>query len=139
VSGNGKNLKIGTGCAVGRVTLQLHARIDIGNYVVINDGAQLLTGSHNVHSADWQIVTAPIRVEEYAWIATGAMILPGVEIGRGAIVAAGAVVTRPVAPLQIVGGNPAVEIGMRRVADFNYMPTLGMALFEAWLGRESQQ
>jgi maltose O-acetyltransferase len=137
LGGKYRNLKVGQGCSVGRVMIQLHDRVEIGDHVVINDGARLLTGSHNVHSQNWELVTAPIRIGDYAWIATGAIVLPGVEIGRGAIVAAGAVVTRPVAPLEIVGGNPAVTIGNRKTSDFNYMPTRDMAVFEAWLGRKS--
>ncbi|MCB1356319.1 MAG: hypothetical protein KDK53_07450 [Maritimibacter sp.] len=49
----------------------------------------------------------PITVEDYAWIGAGAIVLPGVTIGTGAVVAAGAVVTRDVAPRSIVAGNPA--------------------------------
>ncbi|MFN2628822.1 MAG: hypothetical protein ABR569_09335 [Gaiellaceae bacterium] len=56
-------------------------------------------------------------IEDGAWIGHGAIILPGRKIGRGAIVGAGSVVTRDVAPLEIVGGNPARVIGSRRRGD----------------------
>ena len=135
IAGKVDNLKIGSGCAIGRVTIQLHDRVEIGNNVVINDGAKLLTGSHNVHSATWELVTHPIRINDYAWVATGTMILPGVEIGRGAVVAAGAVVSRTVAPLEIVAGNPAVPIGMRSNSELSYEPSRHVAVFEAWLGK----
>jgi acetyltransferase-like isoleucine patch superfamily enzyme len=52
-------------------------------------------------------------IEDGAWIGQRAIILPGRRIGRGAVVAAGAVVTRDVAPLEIVAGNPARVIGSR--------------------------
>lgn len=57
---------------------------------------------------DWaNVVSAPVRIEDGAWIGFGAAILKGVTIGRGAIVGAHSVVTRDVAPFTIVGGNPA--------------------------------
>lgn len=60
--------------------------------------------------------TAPVSVEEGAWIGAGAVILPGVTIGRGAIIGANAVVTRSVGPLEVWGGSPARFI--KRVEDY---------------------
>lgn len=60
------------------------------------------------------ITTAPIRIGDDVWIGHGAAILKGVTIGQGAIVAAGAVVNRDVAPYDIVGGVPARVIGNRK-------------------------
>ncbi len=60
-----------------------------------------------------------MTVDDRAWIAFGAIILPGVTIGEGAVVAAGAVVTRDVAPFTIVAGAPAKEVGTRN-RDLNY-------------------
>nr|WP_325058528.1 DapH/DapD/GlmU-related protein [Sphingomonas sp. EC-HK361] len=60
---------------------------------------------------DWSAVKiAPVRIDDKAWIGFNAIILKGVTIGEGAIVAAGAVVTKDVAPYTIVGGNPAVVL-----------------------------
>lgn len=137
IAGRHANLSVGSECAIGRVMIQLHDHVEIGNNVVINDGVRILTGSHNPHSAEWELVSRSIHIEDYAWIATGALVLPGVDIGRGAVVAAGAVVTRSVPPRQIVGGNPAVQIGTRAATDFCYKPSQGVAVFEAWLGRAS--
>lgn len=65
----------------------------------------------NGHPTDkTSIQTAPIIIEDHAWINFNAIILKGVTIGRGAIVAAGAVVTKDVAPFTVVGGNPAKVI-----------------------------
>ena len=55
----------------------------------------------------------PIVIEDYVWIATGAMILPGVTVGEGAVVAAGSVVTKDVPPWTVVAGNPAREVKKR--------------------------
>ena len=55
-------------------------------------------------------------IEDYVWVATRATVLPGVTIGEGAVVAAGAVVTKDVEPYTIVGGVPARSIGVRNRA-----------------------
>ena len=55
----------------------------------------------------------PVVIEDYVWVSTRAMILPNVTVGRGAVIAAGAVVTRDVQAYTIVGGVPAKQIGVR--------------------------
>jgi acetyltransferase-like isoleucine patch superfamily enzyme len=127
-------LSIGNDCAIGRVVIQLEDRVVIGNCVVISDGCRFLTGTHDIHSPRWEAVSKPIVVNDYAWIATGATILPGVTIGRGAVVGAGAVVFRSIEPLAVVMGNPARQIAWRRIDDFSYRPSESSALIEAWLG-----
>lgn len=125
---------IGSFCALGRVRFQLHEKVTIGDCVVINDGCQLITGSHDVHDSNWPLVAKPIIIEDYAWIATGAVILPGVTVGRGAVVGAFAVVSKSVPENGIVVGNPARVVSRRKAASFNYRPSHSYALFEAWLG-----
>ena len=115
--------------------MQTHERIEIGNCVVINDGVRLITGSHDIHSPTYDHVFSPIIIEDHAWIATDAMILKGVRIGRGAVVAAAAVVTRDVRPFTVVGGNPAREIGTRRIESFDYIPSSWFGPVMAWVGR----
>jgi maltose O-acetyltransferase len=134
IDGDLGRLAIGDDSAIGRVEIQLHAPVTIGNCVVINDGCRLLTGTHNVNSPYWELVAEPIVVGDYAWLAMGAIILPGVTIGRGAVVGAGAVVAKAVEPLAIVAGNPARKVGERQVTQFFYRPSASFALFEAWLG-----
>ena len=72
-------------------------------------------------------------IEDYAWIGTGAMILPGVCIGRGAVFGAGAVVSKSVAPGAIVVGNPAKPISKSRCEIFDYNPCEFLAANRAWL------
>ena len=134
ISGPLGRMSIGSDCAIGRTDIQLHASITIGNCVVINDGCQLLTGTHDVHSPSWDLIARPIVIEDYAWIATGAIILPGVTIGRAAVVGAGAVVAKSVSPGSIVAGNPACAVGRRASTCWEYRPSAFSALFEAWLG-----
>ena len=95
------------------VWLYAMAPIEIGNDVCISESVTILTGTHDVTSVNFDLVTKPIKICDKVWIATGAMILPGVTIGEGAVVAAGAVVTKDVEPWTVVGGNPAKFIKKR--------------------------
>ncbi|MGM1048295.1 MAG: CatB-related O-acetyltransferase [Bacillota bacterium] len=101
-------------------------KLIIGNYVCIASGVIILMGGNHNHHPEWitvypfveQIETsyAPkgdTVIESDAWIGMNAMIMPGVTIGEGAIVAAGSVVTKDVPPYTIVGGNPAQQIKKR--------------------------
>jgi acetyltransferase-like isoleucine patch superfamily enzyme/O-antigen/teichoic acid export membrane protein len=134
---NGKleNLIIGSECYIGnKVHLALHAKIILGNNVVINDGCTLLTGSHDVNCPNWKQLISPIIIEDYAWIATNSIILPGVTIGKGAVVGAGSVVTKSIPAYQIFAGNPAKFIKDRELKQFSHVPVRRLAPFEAWLG-----
>ncbi|MEX0323075.1 MAG: acyltransferase [Puniceicoccaceae bacterium] len=124
-------LQIGHRSFVGKANLHLHNRITIGNNVVINDSVTLFTASHEVNSTNFNTVTNPIIIDDFTWIATGAMILPGVTVGRGAVVGAGAVVSRSIAPYQVVAGNPAKVIS-KRSNDLNYNPVEFLAPYKAW-------
>ncbi|MBE2286293.1 MAG: acyltransferase [Prosthecobacter sp.] len=135
VQGNAANLFIGDCCCLGVTRMQTHAPVRIGDCVVINDGVKIITGSHDIHSPTYDHVFAPVVVEDHAWIATDALILKGVTIGRGAVVAAGAVVVKNVRPFAVVGGNPAKEIGTRDIERFDYIPSSWFAPVMAWIGR----
>lgn len=132
-NGNKKNLQIGASSFLGRIELALHDKIVIGQNVCINDGVILLTASHDVRDPEWKHKKAPINIEDFAWIATNAIILPGITIGRGAVVGAGAVVTKNVNPGEIVGGNPAEVISSNRTKEFNYNPCEFLAANQAWI------
>jgi len=134
VNGPVRNLTIGKYSFIGRVTLHLHDTIAIGNHVIINDGATLFTASHDVFDPSFSLVKRPIVIKDYAWIATGAMVLPGVTIGSGAVVGAGAVVTHDVPDLQIAVGNPARVLPGSRSGHFDYRPACLVAAFQAWVG-----
>jgi acetyltransferase-like isoleucine patch superfamily enzyme len=95
-------------------SLDARGTLTIGNNVNISPEVMILTAYHNPDDDNFTGIHKPIVIEDYAWIATRAMILPGVTIGRGAIVAAGSVVTKDVPPQTIVGGNPARRIRERK-------------------------
>lgn len=85
----------------------------IGNNVSISPGVWLLTDGHDLRDPLFPEVLAPIEIGDYAWLGSRALVLPGVSIGQGAVVAAGAVVTKDVAPYCVVAGVPARLTGTR--------------------------
>lgn len=137
LQGNGALLAIGHGSFVGRVDIQLLAEVRIGDNVVVNDGVRLLTGSHNIESPLFAATTGRIEIGSSAWICTGATVLPGVNIGQAAVVAAGAVVTRDVPPQAVVAGNPAKIVKMREIKRITCPPNMLRACYEAWIGNVS--
>ena len=109
-------LKIGAhswiGCSVNLYSVD---DIFIGSHAVVSEGAFICTASHDISSASFELKTAPVRICDRAWVCALAIVLPGVTVGEGAVVAAGAVVAKNVPPWTVVGGNPAHEIGRREV------------------------
>ena len=130
-----REFTVGEESFVGRVEIAAHAAVTIGIKVCINDGVHLLTASHDLADPAWRSKALPITIKDYAWVATNAIILPGVTVGTGAVVGAGAVLSRDVPDFAIAAGNPAQILNKRRVETLNYSPTRNLALFEAWMGR----
>jgi acetyltransferase-like isoleucine patch superfamily enzyme len=133
IRGRKNKLSVGQSSFIGRVQISLYDEVKIGNCVCINDGVEILTGSHDVTDPEWKHVAGKIIIDDYAWIGTGAMILPGVEIGRGAVIGARSVVTKSVPPGVIVAGNPAQPTSRGRANEFNYNPCEFLAANRAWL------
>lgn len=133
INGKKENLSIGDFSTLGRVEIALHDKVTIGKYVCINDGVVILSASHDVLDSLWRHKRAPIFIDDYAWVATNAIILPGVRIGKGAVVGAGAVVSKNVNDYSIVIGNPAKEIEKKRIEVLNYNPCEFLATNNAWL------
>lgn len=134
IGGRLGNLSIGDETSLGRCEIALHDCVSIGRRVVINDGAVLLTASHSLTDPQWGHKKAPIFIGDYAWIATNAVLLPGVTVGRGAVVGAGAVVRGDVPDYAVVAGNPATPLSRQRTAELSYCPVILNAPFEAWIG-----
>lgn len=111
---------------IGKSHIVCHSNINIGDDVIISWGVTIV--DHNSHSIqfserskdilDWaegnknwdNVRVAKVIIEDKVWIGFNAIILKGVTIGEGAVIAAGAVVTKDVLPYTIVGGNPACLI-----------------------------
>lgn len=120
--GSPNELEVGDGSFIGRASLYCTGGVTIGKNVNVSDGAVIITAKHDVNSPAFEALYEPITVCDWAWIATNAIVLAGVTIGEGAVVAAGAVVTRDIAPYSVVGGNPAKVIGERKKQAFTYVP-----------------
>ena len=93
-------------------------QITIGDNVFFGTGVKILTGSHDYtkkgEEREASIITAPVTIKDGVWIATGAIICPGVTIGENSIIAAGSIVNKDVPPFSIVGGIPAKVIKYRK-------------------------
>lgn len=110
----GEYSHINRGCLI-----DARGKITIGNNVSISHNVSVVTGSHDAQSSNFIGIFKPIEIKDYAWLGVGCTVLQGVTIGRGAIVAAGAVVTKDVGDYEIVGGIPAKHIGIRN-RNLNY-------------------
>ena len=88
--------------------------------MIIGQDVQIITTSHYIDSPEWEHKYYGIEIDDYVWIATGALILPSCrKIGYGAVVAAGAVVVKDVPPMAVMSGNPAVKIKERKCVHSN--------------------
>ena len=116
----GKNIHLGNHVIINmNCTFVDNNRIDIGNRVLIASDVKMYTATHSTQPsvrnysghpdpAFWcQTYSRPITIEDEVWIGGGAILLPGVTIGRGSVIGAGAVVTRDVPPYSVAVGNPA--------------------------------
>ncbi|WP_202397108.1 glycosyltransferase [Teichococcus coralli] len=110
----GSNTVINRFCYLdGRVPLKIGNNVNVSHYTLI----QTLT--HDPQNPDFVCLEGPVEIGDHAWIGARALICPGVKIGEGAVVGAGAVVTRDVPPYVIVAGNPARPI-KERTRDLRY-------------------
>ena len=115
-----EGLSVGDHCTLGNDGFyDGRAGITIGSCVNIAAEVRIYTREHDIDSPDFAECGGPVVIEDYVYIGTRVTILPGVKIGRGAVVASGAVVTRDVPPFMLVGGVPA-KIIRERSHDLRY-------------------
>jgi acetyltransferase-like isoleucine patch superfamily enzyme len=122
---NPSNIQIGKDTIIGEgAVLDGRGKLVIGDHVATASEVMIYNSEHDIHSEDFSrpksVITEEVIIEDYVFIGPRAIILPGVKIGKGSVIAAGAVVTKDVGPKQIVGGVPAKPIGERRVSNFIY-------------------
>lgn len=91
--------------------------ITIGEDTCIGQDVYLLTGSHDISSPNFTLVTKPIVIGDGVWVATGSTVLPGITLGDMSVVAAGSVVVKSAEKNDVVGGNPAKFIKKREIKD----------------------
>jgi maltose O-acetyltransferase len=106
-----RNLSIGEHCIFNYgCKLELGEKLTVGNFVSFGHEVMILTSTHEIGEQDHRlgpVVTRPVTIEDGSWLGSRSLILPGVTIGAGAIVAAGAVVTKDVPSNTVVAGIPA--------------------------------
>ena len=104
----GEYSHINRGCLI-----DARGSITIGSNVSISHNVSIISGSHDYNSKNFRGRFLPITIEDYVWIGNNATILQNVTIGKGAVVCAGAVVTKDVEPYSVVAGIPAEKIRER--------------------------
>ena len=109
----GSNVSINRGCSFYPGYKIKEAKIIIKDNIAIGPEVSFFAAGHDSSDINLKDTGAPIIVENFAWIGGRSTILQGVTIGEGAIIAAGSVVTKDVAPYTIVGGTPAKFIKKR--------------------------
>ncbi len=116
--GSGKGISIGEYSGIG-LNARVQGPLIIGNYVMMGPEVMIYTKNHKIDNLAIPMVkqgiTKPqcVTIEDDVWIGARAIILPGVTIGKGSVIAAGAVVTKDVEPYSVMGGIPAKRIKSR--------------------------
>ncbi len=114
---SGKDIEIGDNSGIG-LNCRIAGPLSIGNDVMMAPGVTIVTQNHEISDTTipMRLQTADkkkVTISDDVWIGANAIILPGVTLGKGSVVAGGAVVTKDVEPYMIVGGNPAKVIRSR--------------------------
>ncbi len=110
-----RNVHLGADTIIStNVTINSDAEVSIGDNVTIGPYVKLYTSSHDLgpgsRRCNVPVVARPIVIEKGCWLAVGVTVLPGVTIGHGSVVSAGAVVEKDVPPDSLVQGVPAVVV-----------------------------
>ncbi|MCB9772162.1 MAG: CatB-related O-acetyltransferase [Candidatus Omnitrophica bacterium] len=116
---SGRNISIGDDSSIGERS-RILGKVTIGKDVMMGEEVIIMTQNHNFERLDVAMCQQgfqkeePVTIADDVWIGARVMILPGVNVGKGAVLAAGAIVTKDVPEYAIVGGNPAKLIKMRK-------------------------
>jgi maltose O-acetyltransferase len=110
--------------------LDVRGSLQIADNVSVSPEVMILTAYHRADTKEFPVETRPVVIEDHVWIGARATIMPGVTLGRGCVVAAGAVVTRDVPALAVVAGVPARNVGVRPAAGAEYTLSAAFPLFE---------
>lgn len=104
-------------CLAPYVDCSCVAPITIGEHATVSQYSYLCTGSHDFEQSDMPLITAPIVIEDQAWVCACVFVGPGVTVGEGAVVGARSVVVKDVEPWAVVAGNPAKYIKKRIIGE----------------------
>lgn len=113
-------MSLGNNSGIG-INAQIAPYVSIGNDVMMGPDCMMYTVNHGTERTDlpmWRqeyTKPKPIVIEDDVWIGSRVIILPGVHVGKGSVIGAGAVVTKNIEPYSVVGGNPAKLIRKREI------------------------
>lgn len=118
---NPSNIVIGKDTIIGEgVVLDGRDKLQIGDHVDFASEVMVYNCQHDIHDPEFKAIPQPVIIEDYVFVGPRVIILPGVKLGKGSVIAAGAVVTKDVEPFTIVGGVPAKTIGERNEKELHY-------------------
>lgn len=110
-------LEIGHYCWIGeKVWIDNLAPVKIANNVCVSQGAMLLTGNHNYKKTTFDLMVAPIVLNNGAWVGAKSVVCPGVTLGENAVLTVQSVAVKDLEPSGIYQGNPAVQVKKREMA-----------------------
>jgi len=120
---NPKGLVIGSNTSIGHdAILDARSGLEIGSHVNLSSQVMIWSLQHDYRCPNFSCIGGKVIIGDYVWLGPRTIILPGVTIGEGAVVCAGAVVTKSVEPYAVVAGIPAVKKTERPRNKFNYKP-----------------
>lgn len=118
---DGRNIVIGRDTIIGeKVVLDGRDKLIIGDHVAFASEVMVYNSWHDMNDEKFTALSEPVIIEDYVFIGPRSIILPGVKIGRGTIVAAGSVVTKDIEPFVVVAGIPAVKMRERELKNPHY-------------------
>ncbi len=116
-----RNIEIGDDSIIGeKAVLDGRAKLKIGDHVDFASEVMIYNSQHDINHPTFAATDSSVEIGDYVFVGPRAIILPGIKIGKGAIIAAGAIVTKDVPEYAVVAGVPAKIIGERRLKDLNY-------------------
>ena len=106
--------------------------VSVGSGTILSSHVEIWTTNHNYDSEDLtsipydrRMIAKPVHIGENVWVGTHVLFVPGVTVGEGAVIGMGAVVTKDVPPLAVVGGNPAKVIKYRNRETYEKLKAQG--------------
>ena len=124
-----RNTSVGDYCNFNGMVVQGRGKLQIGNYFHSGIECMIITQNHNYEGEaipyDRTFIQKDVVIGDCVWFGNRVIVMGGVTIGEGAIIAAGAVVTKDVPPLAIVGGNPAKVIKYRNAEHYYLLKSEG--------------
>lgn len=123
------NTYLGCFCNFNGMTIQGAGRVSIGRYFHSGENCLIITQNHNYEGGaipyDTSMIVKEVAIKDFVWIGTGVTILPGAQIGEGAVIQAGSVVHGVIPDYAIAGGNPCRVFKYRNIEHFEKLKAAG--------------